>query len=560
MVIVMDLKATSKQVQQIIDQIHAKGLRTHISQGQCRTIIGVVGEKNIIMSLPVEVFDGVEKVVPITTSYKLVGRDFHPEATVIDVDGIKIGNGWPVVMAGPCLVESREQILESAQIVRGAGAQFLRGGAFKPRTSPYSYQGLEEQGLKYLAEARALTGLKIVTEVMDAASADLVAEYADILQIGARNMQNFQLLRAVGRSDKPVLLKRGISATIDEWLQAAEYIVNEGNFNVIMCERGIRTFEKYTSNTLDLSAVAAIKHLSHFPVIVDPSHGTGKWRLVKPMALAAIAAGADGLMIEVHPNPAEAMSDGPQSLNADKYASLMVAVQELAEFMNRQRCQSDNTVSHPIKIVEAFPESTTGLVDFLPIEDSLASIDCFVGNIVLIGFMGTGKTTTGQMLANQLGRPFVDIDQKIEFENGMTIAEMFRLYGEPYFRERERHMIAAVSSYKDIVIATGGGAVLAPENIANLKQNGTVICLAASSEVIIERLEKDGTRPLLNLPDRQEIVAKLLQERSYRYQEADFIIDTNRISPPEAAEEIITRMRLREKERSIPVSIQADST
>ncbi len=535
MVIVMDLQATSKQVQQIIDQIHAKGLKTHISQGQSRTIIGVVGEKNIIMSLPVELFDGVEKVVPITTSYKLAGRDFHPEATVIDVDGTKIGNGWPVVIAGPSEVESREQIFKSARIVRDAGAQFLSGGVFKWRTLPYSIKGLEEQGLKYLAEVRAETGLKIVTEVMDAASVELVAEYADMLQIGARNMQNFQLLRAVGRSDKPVILKRGISATLDEWLNAAEYILNEGNFNIVLCEQGIRTFEGYTRNTLDISAVPAIKHLSHFPIIVDPSNGTGRWRMVKPMALAAIAAGADGLMIDMHPNPSEALSDGQQSLNAENYASLMEDVLGLVEFINRQRHQSAKTTPTSADIVETFPK----------------------GNIVLIGFMGTGKTTIGQILANKLGRPFVDIDQKIEVESGMTISEMFRLYGEPYFRERERHMIAAVSRYENIIIATGGGAILASENIRNLKRNGTVICLEALPEIIINRLGKDGTRPLLNLPDRDQVVAKLLQERSCRYhQAADFSIDTSLFSPQEAAEEIISRMRVWKKERVIPVSTQ----
>lgn len=336
MVIVMNSQATSQQVQRVLDRIHAAGLRTHLSQGQYRTIIGIIGDKKAIMSLPIEAFDGVDKAVPITSSYKLVSREFHPEPTVVDVGGVKIGGGSMVVMAGPCAVESREQLLESAMIVRESGAQFLRGGAFKPRTSPYSFQGLEEEGLEYLAEARAVTGLKVVTEVMDVASVELVAKYADMLQIGARNMQNFQLLREVGRCGKPVLLKRGISATIDEWLHAAEYIVNEGNYNVVLCERGIRTFEEYTRNTLDLSAVAAVKHLSHIPIIVDPSHGTGKWRLVKPMAMAAIAAGADGIMVEVHPHPAEALSDGPQSLNPQNFAALMADIRELAAFMRRQ--------------------------------------------------------------------------------------------------------------------------------------------------------------------------------------------------------------------------------
>lgn len=336
MVIVMQPGATSEQIQRVIERIQAANLKVHLSHGEYRTIIGVIGEKKDIMNLPIEAFDGVEKAVPITVSYKLVSREFHPQPTIVDVGGVKVGNGHFVVMAGPCAVESREQLLETAQIVKEGGAQFLRGGAFKPRTSPYSFQGLEEQGLAYLAEAREATGLKIVTEVMDVTAVDLVASYADVLQIGARNMQNFQLLRAVGRTSKPVLLKRGIAATINEWLHAAEYILNEGNYQVMLCERGIRTFEDYTRNTLDLSAVAAIKHLSHLPIIVDPSHGTGRWRLVRPMALAAVAAGADGLLIEVHPNPAEALSDGPQSLNPDNFFALMRDVRGLAQYLEGQ--------------------------------------------------------------------------------------------------------------------------------------------------------------------------------------------------------------------------------
>lgn len=269
------------------------------------------------------------------TDYQLVSREFRPESTVVDVGGVKIGDGSFMVMAGPCAVESREQLLQTAAIVQEQGAQFLRGGAFKPRTSPYSFQGLEEEGLKYLAEAGKVTGLKVVTEVMEAESVELVAQYADMLQIGARNMQNFHLLRAAGRSGKPVLLKRGAAATISEWLQAAEYILYEGNFQVVLCERGIRTFENYTRNTLDLSAVAAVKALSHLPVIVDPSHGTGKWQLVRPMALAAVAVGADGLMVEVHPNPGEARCDGSQSLNEEHYGVLMQDVRKLASFIGQ---------------------------------------------------------------------------------------------------------------------------------------------------------------------------------------------------------------------------------
>ncbi|QJW48496.1 3-deoxy-7-phosphoheptulonate synthase [bacterium BFN5] len=337
MVIVMNANATGEQIKRVIGRVHNAGLRTHIVEGEFRTIIGIIGDKKTIMALAIEALEGVEKAVPISSSYKLVSRDFHPQSSIVDVGGIKIGGGSLVVMGGPCAVESREQLMESAEIVKAGGAQFLRGGAYKPRTSPYAFQGLEEEGLIYLAEAREATGLKIVTEVTDVTAVDLVASYADMLQIGARNMQNFHLLKAVGRSGKPVLLKRGLSATIEEWLHAAEYIVNEGNYDVVLCERGIRTYEEYTRNTLDLSAVGALKHLSHLPVIVDPSHGTGKWHLVRPMSMAAVAAGADGLMIEVHPNPAEALSDGPQSLNPNNYMALMHDVIKLAEYLKSEQ-------------------------------------------------------------------------------------------------------------------------------------------------------------------------------------------------------------------------------
>ena len=281
-------------------------------------------------------FGGVEKTVSITEKYKLVSRDFKKEDSIIDVNGVKIGGGHLAIMSGPCAVESKEQLLEAAKAVKACGAQFLRGGAFKPRTSPYSFQGLENKGLEYLAEAREVTGLKVVTEVTEVEAVDAVAHYADILQIGARNMQNFRLLKEVGRCNKPVMLKRGLCATIDEWLNAAEYIMNEGNHNVILCERGIRTYETYTRNTLDMSAVAAVKHLSHLPIIVDPSHGTGKWRMVKPMSFAAIAAGADGLIIEVHPNPAKALSDGPQSLTPENYIEVMRGVYKISDFMKAE--------------------------------------------------------------------------------------------------------------------------------------------------------------------------------------------------------------------------------
>ncbi|MDR3564583.1 MAG: 3-deoxy-7-phosphoheptulonate synthase [Negativicutes bacterium] len=333
MVIVMKAGASDEEVRRVADRIEAAGLKTSIVPGQPRPLIGVIGDKRMIATLPVEVLEGVEKVLPVTDSYKLASRQFRPAPTVIDVGGVKIGGGELVVMAGPCAVESREQLLEAATIARDGGAQFLRGGAYKPRTSPYSFQGLEQQGLEFLAEARELTGLKIITEVTDVTSVDVVAEYTDVLQVGARNMQNFQLLKAVGRAGKPVMLKRGIAATLSEWLHAAEYVLNEGNYDLMLCERGIRTFEEYTRNTLDLSAVSALKQLSHLPVIVDPSHGTGRWRLVKPMSLAAVAAGADGLIIEMHPNPAVALSDGPQSLDPGNFRDVMKAVRGLAAYI-----------------------------------------------------------------------------------------------------------------------------------------------------------------------------------------------------------------------------------
>jgi 3-deoxy-7-phosphoheptulonate synthase len=333
MVIVMKADATDSQVRNVTERIEAAGLATCISAGQDRVLVGVVGDKRLIVTLPVEAFPGVEKVLPVTDSYKLASRQFRPAATVIDAGGVRIGGDSLIVMAGPCAVESRGQLLEAAEIAREGGAQFLRGGAFKPRTSPYSFQGLERQGLEFLAEAREATGLKIVTEVMDVTSVALVAEYADVLQIGARNMQNFKLLQAAGQAGKPVLLKRGIAATISEWLHAAEYILSEGNYQVVLCERGIRTFEDYTRNTLDLSAVVAVKKLSHLPVIVDPSHGTGRREMVGPMALAAVTAGADGLMVEMHPNPATALSDGPQSLDPEQFRELMAAVRSLAAFL-----------------------------------------------------------------------------------------------------------------------------------------------------------------------------------------------------------------------------------
>ena len=337
MVIIMNPEATAENIKSVISVIQDAGLEAKVMDGASQRIVGVIGDKRRLGDVTFEAMDGVEKTVAISKSYKLASREFHPRSSVIDVAGVKIGDGTPVVMSGPCAVESREQLFEAADIVKKAGAQFLRGGAYKPRTSPYSFQGLEEQGLKFLAEARERTGLRIVTEVTTVEAVDRVAAYADMLQVGARNMQNFGLLKAVGKAGKPVLLKRGLAATIDEWLNAAEYIMNEGNPDVVLCERGIRTYETYTRNTLDLSAVAAVKHLSHLPIIVDPSHGTGKWRMVQPMAYAAIAAGADGLMIEMHPNPAKALSDGPQSLTPEHFERVMNGVKKLSAFLREEQ-------------------------------------------------------------------------------------------------------------------------------------------------------------------------------------------------------------------------------
>ena len=339
MVVIMNADATQEDIEGVIHAIEEKGLAAKVMEGARQKIVGVIGDKTRLADAPIDAMHGVETTVAISKSYKLASREFHPAPTVIEVAGVQIGGGTPVVMAGPCAVESRSQLMETAEIIKAGGAQFLRGGAYKPRTSPYAFQGLEEEGLKYLAEAREKTGLGIVTEVTVVEAVETVAQYADILQIGARNMQNFGLLKAVGRAKRPVMLKRGLAATIDEWLNAAEYIMNEGNPNVILCERGIRTYETYTRNTFDISAIAAIKHLSHLPIIADPSHGTGKWRMIKPMSLASIAAGADGLIIEVHPTPARALSDGPQSLTPENYHDLMESVHKLSRFMKEEQIE-----------------------------------------------------------------------------------------------------------------------------------------------------------------------------------------------------------------------------
>ena len=322
MVIIMNVDATAEDIKEVIAVIENAGLQAKVMEGSQQKIVGVIGDKARLATVPIDAMDGVEKSVEISKSYKLASREFHPQSSVIDVAGVKIGDGTPVVMAGPCAVESKEQLFEAAEIVKKAGAQFLRGGAYKPRTSPYAFQGLETEGLKYLAEARERTGLRVVTEVTTVEAIEGVVEYADMLQIGARNMQNFGLLKAVGQCDKPVLLKRGAGATVEELLQSAEYLLLGGNENVILCERGIRTFAKEMRFTLDLCAVPALKKATHLPVIVDPSHAAGRSEYVEPLALAAVAAGADGVMVEVHDRPAVAQSDGAQALSCDGFAAL----------------------------------------------------------------------------------------------------------------------------------------------------------------------------------------------------------------------------------------------
>lgn len=322
MIIVMKQSATKDNVDNIVNIIHELELEAHLSTGTQVTIIGVVGDKSRLLEKNPQIMPGVEKILQVSESYKLANKKFHPEPSVIEVRGVKIGGDSFVIMAGPCAVESREQLMESAKAAKAGGAQILRGGAYKPRTSPYSFQGLEEDGLKFMAEIAEETGLAVISEVTSLRAIDAAKEYVDILQIGARNMQNFELLKAAGKSGKPILLKRGLSATIDEWLNAAEYIMNEGNHNVMLCERGIRTFETVTRNTLDISAVPALRQRTHLPIIIDPSHAAGVRDFVAPLSKAGAAIGADGLMIEVHPNPATALSDGPQSLDPAAFKAL----------------------------------------------------------------------------------------------------------------------------------------------------------------------------------------------------------------------------------------------
>ena len=335
MIVVMKPGSTPENLSAVVNKIESAGLRTHLSKGEEVTIVGVIGDKKIIANLELQMMAGVDKTVRITEKYKLVSRDFHPEDTIIDAGGVKIGGNEVIVMAGPCAVESLEQLREAAQAVKNCGAKFLRGGAFKPRTSPYDFQGLGESGLKLLRKVADEFNLRVVTEIVDKDDIELFCQYADILQVGARNMQNFQMLKALGKCSKPILLKRGLSATISEWLNAAEYIMSGGNEQVIFCERGIRTYETFTRNTLDLSAVAAVKELSHLPIVVDPSHGTGRWKMVAPMARAALAAGADGLIIEVHPHPEKALSDGDQSLTPEAFKELMESLGGIAKVMGK---------------------------------------------------------------------------------------------------------------------------------------------------------------------------------------------------------------------------------
>jgi len=336
MIVVMNINASAREISDVIARIRAMGYDVHLSEGKERTIIGVIGRGRPIDREQLALMSGVQSVMPVSHPFKIASREYHPDDTLIPLNGIMVGGPDLAIIAGPCSVESREQIIETAHAVREAGATALRGGAFKPRSSPYAFQGLGEEGLRYLAEAREATGLPIVTEVMDPQLVPLVCQYADVLQIGARNMQNYTLLHAVGESQHPVLLKRGMSSTIEELLMSAEYILSHGNMRVMVCERGIRTFETYTRNTFDINAIPVLKRLSHLPVIADPSHGVGRWEYVESVALAAIAAGADGLILEVHPEPEQALSDGQQSLKPERFAALVAKVRQLAPVVGRQ--------------------------------------------------------------------------------------------------------------------------------------------------------------------------------------------------------------------------------
>lgn len=336
MIIVMKPESTDREIDNIIERLRQMGLAGHLSKGVERTVIGVVGRVFPELRDTLELLPGVDDVIPISRPFKLSCREFQPQDTIVRIGNVSIGGDELVVIAGPCAVETKQQLMDTARAVKAAGASILRGGAFKPSTSPYQFRGLGEDGLEMLAEAREETGLPIITEVMAPGDVRLVAKYTDILQVGARNMQNFILLDEVGKTGKPVMLKRGISATIQEWLLSAEYILSQGNFQLILCERGIRTFETYTRNTFDLSAIPVIQKLSHLPIIADPSHGTGKWYLVTPMAQAAVAAGAHGVMVEVHPTPDTALKDGAQSLTFDNFEKLMARVSPVAAAVGKK--------------------------------------------------------------------------------------------------------------------------------------------------------------------------------------------------------------------------------
>jgi 3-deoxy-7-phosphoheptulonate synthase len=335
MIIVMKHHASAAQIAAVVSRVEAVGYRASLIKGEERTIIGVIGDDRPVDRTQFETLDGVEKTMPVLKPFKLASREMHPGDTYVPLNGTPIGAKQIGIIAGPCSVEGRTQLLEAAFAVKEAGATALRGGAFKPRTSPYSFQGLGEAGLQYLAEAREATGLPVVTEAMSPEQVPLVAQYADVIQIGARNMQNYDLLRAAGKADIPVLLKRGMMSTIEELLMSAEYVLAGGNARVILCERGIRTFEKYTRNTTDINAIPVIKSLTHLPVILDPSHATGKWEYVTAVARAGIAAGADGLIVEVHPNPTEALSDGAQSLRPEKFAQMVRECRAVAAAIGR---------------------------------------------------------------------------------------------------------------------------------------------------------------------------------------------------------------------------------
>jgi 3-deoxy-7-phosphoheptulonate synthase len=335
MIIVIRKGATDEEINHVVEKIKTAGLAVHISKGEARTIIGAIGDEALLATLPLDALPGVESVMAILKPYKQVSREFRAEPSIIDVNGIKIGGKAMQVIAGPCSVESLEQVTLAARQVKEGGASMLRGGAFKPRTSPYDFQGLGAKGLEFMVEARKETGLPIISELMDPRDIDLFIEHVDIIQIGARNMQNFRLLKEVGATRKPVLLKRGLSATIKELLMSAEYIAANGNTDIILCERGIRTFETATRNTLDISAVPVLKTETHLPVFIDPSHAGGHWSLVAPLSLAAAAIGADGLMIEVHPEPENALCDGAQSLRPEKFASLMTEIDQVARCVGR---------------------------------------------------------------------------------------------------------------------------------------------------------------------------------------------------------------------------------